>query len=277
MANIYMRYIDGKAKAFTISYDDGTIWDKKMLDLMKEYGIKGTFNLNSGRMTPEFKTDSEIFIPIKEDEAYDFYPKEYCSIASHSKDHPTLTKLSVTQITEQLHDDRVSLEKIFKCFIKGHVIPNGPYDDTVIGIGKLCGFKYIRCTDSTLSLDFPKTFFPWQPTCAASNVEKCGSISEKFITETPTSEPFLFYVWGHAHFLEERGKWQYVVDLFKKVSFKDDVWYATNDEIVDYTERFNSLEWSADFKTVYNPSVTPVWFFANGATHSVNPGETYTY
>lgn len=277
MANIYMRYIDGKAKAFTISYDDGSIWDKKMLDLMKEYKIKGTFNLNSGRMTPEFETDSDIFIPIKADEANDFYPKEYCSIASHSKDHPTLTNLPIKSVFDQLFDDRIALENTFKTIIKGHAIPNGPYNETILNTGKLCGFKYMRSIDNTFSLEFPKTFFPWAPTCAASNVEKCGLISENFVNETPTKEPFLFYVWGHAHFLEKRNQWNYVINLFKKVSFKDDVWYATNDEIVDYTEKFNRLVWSADKKTVYNPSNEKMWFSANGATHCVNPGETYTY
>ncbi len=276
MSNIYMRYIDGKAKAFTISYDDGTIWDKKMLDLMKEYNIKGTFNLNSGRMSPEFETNSDIFITIKADEANDFYPKEYCSIASHSKDHPTLTNLPIQKVMEQLFGDKIALENTFKTIIKGFVIPNGPYNETILNIGKICGFKYIRCTNSNLSLEFPKTFFPWAPTCAAVN-EKCADISEKFITETPTKEPFLFYVWGHAHFLEERNQWDYVINLFKTVSFKDDVWYATNDEIVDYTEKFNNLHWSADKKTVYNPSCAPIWFCVDGTTHCVNPGETYTY
>ena len=32
-------------KAVTISYDDGVVFDKKLIDIFNKYGIKGTFNL----------------------------------------------------------------------------------------------------------------------------------------------------------------------------------------------------------------------------------------
>ena len=35
-------------KYFTLSFDDGLEQDKKVLELMKKYGLRGTFNLNSG-------------------------------------------------------------------------------------------------------------------------------------------------------------------------------------------------------------------------------------
>jgi peptidoglycan/xylan/chitin deacetylase (PgdA/CDA1 family) len=34
-------------KYFTISYDDGLEQDMRIVELMKKYGIKGTFNLSS--------------------------------------------------------------------------------------------------------------------------------------------------------------------------------------------------------------------------------------
>ena len=35
-------------KYFIFSIDDGTIYDKKVIEIFNRYGIKGTFNLNSG-------------------------------------------------------------------------------------------------------------------------------------------------------------------------------------------------------------------------------------
>ena len=35
-------------KLFTVSYDDGTEQDFRIIELMERYGIKGTFNLSSG-------------------------------------------------------------------------------------------------------------------------------------------------------------------------------------------------------------------------------------
>ena len=38
-------------KALTFSFDDGTIFDKRLIELFNKYGMKCTFNLNSGKMT----------------------------------------------------------------------------------------------------------------------------------------------------------------------------------------------------------------------------------
>ena len=44
-----MRFPNFKAKALTFSYDDGPVWDRKLIELMSKYSVKGTFNLNSHR------------------------------------------------------------------------------------------------------------------------------------------------------------------------------------------------------------------------------------
>ena len=36
------------AKYFLLSFDDGTVYDHRFVNLLNQYGIKGTFNLNSG-------------------------------------------------------------------------------------------------------------------------------------------------------------------------------------------------------------------------------------
>ena len=39
---------NGRRKAFTLSYDDGVTQDIRLIEMMNQFGIKGTFNLNSG-------------------------------------------------------------------------------------------------------------------------------------------------------------------------------------------------------------------------------------
>ena len=51
--NLFMRFPGGKAKAFTMSYDDGVEQDIRLIDIMEKHGLKGTFNLNSGLFAPE--------------------------------------------------------------------------------------------------------------------------------------------------------------------------------------------------------------------------------
>ena len=43
---ISMLFPEGKRKALTFSYDDGTIHDRRLAALLNEYGMNGTFNLN---------------------------------------------------------------------------------------------------------------------------------------------------------------------------------------------------------------------------------------
>ena len=41
---------NGKKKAFTLSYDDGQIYDRRFVDLLDRYGLRATFHLNSGKL-----------------------------------------------------------------------------------------------------------------------------------------------------------------------------------------------------------------------------------
>ena len=45
---VYTCFPGGKAKALTMSYDDGKVQDRRLIDIFNKYGIKGTFNLNYG-------------------------------------------------------------------------------------------------------------------------------------------------------------------------------------------------------------------------------------
>lgn len=45
-------YPGGLRKALTFSYDDGQIFDRRLAELLRSHGMKGTFHLNSGRLDP---------------------------------------------------------------------------------------------------------------------------------------------------------------------------------------------------------------------------------
>lgn len=48
MNRVYCCYPGGKFKALTMSYDDGQIHDRRLVEIFNRHGIKGTFHLNSG-------------------------------------------------------------------------------------------------------------------------------------------------------------------------------------------------------------------------------------
>ena len=89
-----------------------------------------------------------------------------------------------------------------------------------------------------------------------------------------TKAPWLFYIWGHSYEFDCEGGWEHAEKLCKLLSGKNDVWYATNIEIYDYVQAYNSLVYSADNSMAYNPSLMTVWFDRDGVLYSIKSGET---
>jgi len=58
------------------------------------------------------------------------------------------------------------------------------------------------------------------------------------------------------------------------MSGHDNVWYATNIEIVDYVNATKALKISLDLDTFYNPSAINVWLTADGQTIEIPAGAT---
>ena len=44
----FLSFPGGKMKAVTFSYDDGVNQDISLAEIFSSYGLKGTFNINSG-------------------------------------------------------------------------------------------------------------------------------------------------------------------------------------------------------------------------------------
>ncbi|MEJ0000406.1 MAG: hypothetical protein WDO13_15365 [Verrucomicrobiota bacterium] len=57
----------------------------------------------------------------------------------------------------------------------------------------------------------------------------------------------LLYVWGHSYEFDRDKNWELIEQFGAKVGGRDDIWYATNIEIVDYCEALRRVEFSADF------------------------------
>ena len=47
----FIRFPEGRGKAVTFSYDDGCYQDRRTAEIFDRYGLKGTFNINSARVT----------------------------------------------------------------------------------------------------------------------------------------------------------------------------------------------------------------------------------
>lgn len=260
-----------KRRALTFSYDDGVIQDRKLVQLMKQYGIKGTFNLNTGLLGR--KDDMEIngkrvdISTVSLEEVPVLY--EDFEVATHGAQHLALTGLGSAGVSEILEDRKI-LENIVPYLVQGHAYPFGMYDEGVMDRLKAAGIMYARTVYSTNKFQLPENFLAWHPTCHHKDPDLMKLAADFCESEERFGQPRLFYIWGHAYEFDGDDNWEIIENFLAYISqFKDKIWMATNGEIVRYVQAYRSLVFSADGRKVYNPSGETVWMGSLGKIYKI--------
>lgn len=253
----------GKRHAVTFSYDDGSVFDKRLIDIFNKYDIKGTFHLNSGLIGQGNRGD-------------DFSIYAGHEISCHGAEHAPLAKVPVSNVVNEILSDRVALEKVTGAPVRGLSYADGSYNDEVINALKACGIAYARTGNRTGFFTLPNDFLLWHPTCHHKDAPE---IAERFM-QTYVPNPYfsglVLYIYGHSHEFDRDNNWELIEDVCRTVAHNDNIWYATNIEIYEYVTAARRLVTSADGKIVYNPSCISVWFSCDGKPYEIKPGETLT-
>ncbi len=255
-----MRFPGGKAKAVTLSYDDCMEEDGDLIRRMEKYQMKGTFNLIPGWFAKEGTVypEGETYRLVTHEKAKKMYSHPLIEVANHGNEHKYMTSLTTPEMAEDTILCRKALEEIFGKMICGMAYPYGWCNDELINVLKMCGIKYCRTVESTRGFDLPQNWLRWNPTCHHDD-EMLMELTDDFIQMKEIEHPRLFYVWGHTFEFERNHNWERMDSFMKKISGREDIWYATNGEIYDYVKAYESLLFSADGKRVYNPTKIPVW------------------
>lgn len=270
---MYMRLKDGKRKVLTLTYDDAPIQDPKLMGIMDQYGLKGTFNINAGVFLPG--NEKLFFERMTLSEAKKLYINSGHEVAAHTLMHTSLDQLKSDEVVHEVMEDRKILEREFQTVVRGMAYPFGSYNDDVIDILRKCGICYARTAESTEDFGFPKEWLAFTPTCRHKN-PKLMELAERFVTGQcrRESENWMFSVMGHSFEFDHNDNWEIIEDFAKYVGGREDIWYATNIEIYDYVKAYERLEASVDKRIVHNPSAIDVWVYINGQTYVVKAGET---
>ena len=264
---VYISFPEGKAKALTMSYDDGKLQDERLLGIFNKYGIKGTFNLNFGLMglnnkPPRFEKEQ-----IKE-----LYKGH--EIATHTMEHPTIARCPLTYVAEQIMEDRKGLEKALGTLVRGHAYPNGSYSEEIKTLFRQLGIAYARVVETTGGFELPEDFMEWKATCHHNDPQLMEKA--RFFAEFNKPQYLkLMYVWGHRYEFDNNYNWNVIEEFCEYMGGRDDIWYATNIEIVDYMNAAKNLKFAADGEAVYNPNAASVWLALNGQITAEIPGGQY--
>lgn len=276
----FMRFPEGKAKAVTFSYDDGLKQDIRLAKLFTEYGMKATFNLNS-----ELCRQGS---GLSKQEVEDYLLQPGHEIAVHGSFHRAEGALRPIEGIREVLECRMELEQRYGRIIRGMAYPDFGIRQFYNG-ATYAGVKtYLQELDiayaRTLGSDndgflLPMDWHQWMPTAHHNNPQIMTYI-DTFLKLNVSEEvikrqyPRLFYIWGHSHEFDRHDNWDRIENICKTFTGAQDVWFATNIEIYDYVQAYQSLVYSADGKIVYNPTLKTIWFVADGTPYTIHSGET---
>lgn len=280
----FLRFPGGREKALTLSYDDGVIYDRQLIETADRYGIKVTLNINSAWMGA-----SDINLSAAELKELTANGHE---IAVHGARHIASGNVSAIDGIRDVLECRQKLENAFDTIIRGMAYPDTGITQVVGGASKSEIKAYLKALGIAYSrtlggdndtFDLPEDFYEWMPNAHHKN-PKLLEYLDKFISE-PIAEyaarrtPKLFYLWGHSYEFNNDHNWDLLEKFCKTAGGRKDIWYATNIEICDYVNAYRSLIFNVENTKVYNPTDKEIWFEASDVNTGnqlfcVRPGET---
>ncbi len=217
-------------KALTFSYDDGIEQDRKLVEIFNKYGMKATFNLNTGIQTPESNFEIEgVYINRMKQEGLEELYKGH-EIATHGLTHAAPTGMTKEQLDEEFLTDMSNIERIYGTYPVGMAYAYGCVDDEVVKYLKSIGIKYGRTVEASHSFEIPKEPLKLKATCHHDD-DMLFELAEKFLKAEPKeNEQMLFYVWGHSYEFDVNNNWDRMEEFCKMMSGKADIFYGTNRE-----------------------------------------------
>lgn len=227
----------GKNKAITFSYDDGVTQDRRLIEILNRYGLKATFNINSGLLD---RPDDFLMIDGKKighakvsaAEVRRLYQGH--EVAVHTLTHPNLTELDEQEIVRQVEEDRKNLSALAGYEVTGMAYPCGGVnnDDRVAQVLKEhTAVRYARTITSSNSFAPQENLLRFNPSVYHLDWADMEKMAEEFLA-MQAETPQLFYIWGHSYEFDINDTWDRFEAFCKKISGHSDIFYGTNREVL---------------------------------------------
>lgn len=223
-------------KILTFSYDDAVTQDVRLIKLFDKYGMKATFNLNSGflGMSGELiregkRVDHNKIAPEDIKHVYSGH-----EVAAHTLTHPSLPNTKDdSEVIRQVEEDRVRLSQLCGYEVVGFAYPGGGinHNKRVADlIRNNTGIKYCRTIDSNHSFDIQSDLYEFMPSVYHHGEwDKLFELGKEFL-ELEADTKKVFYVWGHAYEFDIHNTWDRFEEFLRMMSGRSDIAYLTNKE-----------------------------------------------
>ena len=194
-------------KIFLLSFDDGTIWDKRFVELLNRYQIPCTFNLNSGLEDFVWKFEGKPVLRQKLADTVEQYRGH--EVASHSLHHHWLNSLTPPQLRREVEEDAEAIKAIFGLEEIGFGVPFTACGQREVNILRKF-VRYIRLSEFADSFALPEDEYH----IPIHGLYNDPQIREKIASFAECDLPVaLFVMAGHSYEFEMLDHWEYIEDL----------------------------------------------------------------
>ncbi len=236
---------------FTTSWDDGSVHDTRLADLLSEHGIRGTF-----------------YIPVKNREISSLLsPASIRSLSAnfetggHTYSHCILTEVPEKTAEEEIKKGKEALENITGKSLSAFCFPRGKYRTIHVRMMRDAGFLFGRTVSNFHTgklmrnenklMDVSIQFYPhkntvylrntllegnfegWRNFMSAS-VKARGAFSlHRELLSLALGRKGCFHLWGHSWEIEKYGLWDELSSFLKHVSSLPEVVHCTNTELAE--------------------------------------------
>lgn len=217
-----MRYV-------VLTFDDGTIYDQRFIELLNKYNLPCSFNLNAGLDDFIWYYDNDKPIQrLKLDQVKDLYINH--EVCSHSFTHPYMTELSKEEVVNQVLSDVERLEQVFGSEINTFSFPFHDWNDDVIKT-ILTNTKIKNIRISKISNDYlPQDRFHIHLNAFYDDYDIYKKLEEYSKNNLENS---LFTIVGHSYEFEVKNDWDKIENLLKYLSSNKDILVTTLEEAIN--------------------------------------------
>lgn len=202
-------------KYFLLSFDDGTVHDRRFVELLNKYRVPCTFNLNSGLENFVWEFEGKAVVRQKLADTVDQYHGH--EIASHTLTHPRLDQLPPPRLRREVEEDCTALKNFFGVEEIGFGVPFTVCGEREIRIIKK-HVRYIRLSEyaSTFALPDDPYHIPIHALYNDPDVrDKIAAFAENDLPDS------LFVLAGHSYELEFLNHWEYMEELLQYIKGYD--------------------------------------------------------
>lgn len=200
------------------SFDDATIEDLKVANLMKKYGIETIFYWP---VRPSYPNETNGRRSLNR-EQMDMLSKDF-EIGSHTISHPLLTRIPADQAKIEITESKRMLADLFGQPINSFCYPRGYSNPQIQQMVVDAGYTSARSTLVGYVHDSENPFFEQTAVhVACDRKEYAGSDwlvyaikLARIAREVPDS---VYHLWGHSWEIEQRNDWEKLETLCQELT-----------------------------------------------------------